>query len=287
MPYKRKRKLRKVAKRPKRSGYRTAIPRTIQIATRRNYNQTLRFVINQSYVYDGTKTPNGKTAFLNYRANSIFHSQLPNSLNVGEWKSQEPSVYDNLAATALTPNATGWDQWTERYQHFCVVGAKMTYTFEPITTGVPAILCSHLSGVSGALNTNTTSAQINKLPFTYRHSLASNGVFQSSSSSPGVRGNCLYSAKKFEGVKDVIDNSNLRGRFANPLLTPPQTGNPPSEQTYFYLSMSPVDPNSTGNMPSGVFRVKVEYITMLKEPTDSNLVQLQVTNTATSDDREL
>ena len=41
--------------------YRNLVPRTLQIATRRNFNQRLKFVVNQTYQYDpgtiaGTET---------------------------------------------------------------------------------------------------------------------------------------------------------------------------------------------------------------------------------------
>lgn len=261
-------------KKKSKSNYRKSIPRTIQIATRRNMSQTLRFVVNQTYVYDGSVTPNGKTAFLAFRANSIFNCQLPNSTNLGEWKSQSPLVYDNYAASAIHPNATGWDEWTQRYQHFTVTGSKMSYTFEPINTGIPSILFCHLAGTQGAIDTNTNSASMNLKPFMTRKSIIPVGAIK------GIRGSMNYSARKFEGVTDPDDNSNLRGRFANTALG--TVGTAPSEQTIFYLAHAPVDPNSSaGKMASGVFRIKIEYVVHLREPTETNQVQV-TTGTASS-----
>ena len=67
-----------------------------------------------------------------------------------------------------------------------------------------------------------------------------------------------YSARKFEGVKDPDDNSNLRGRFANANLVPPTTGATPGEQSFFYLALAPVDPTSTVASGGGVLRVTGE-----------------------------
>lgn len=288
MPYKKKKQIvspKKYQRRyaSKKKQYRQAIPRTIQIATKRNMNQTLKFVVNQTYVVDPTVLAAGKSAVLSFRANSIYNSHMPTgSTTVNAFKSQDPSKYNNngQASPVISQNADGWDDWTERYQHFCVVGSKITYTFEPTGTGAPAILCSHLSGVSSAVTTDTTSARLNTLPYIYRHSLSTQSITSGINASTGIRGNMKYSARKFEGVKDPEDNSNLRGRFANSNLNPPTTGATPGEQSFFYLIMSPVDPTTTAKMPPGVMRLKIEYITQLKEPTESNKIQVTATASA-------
>lgn len=250
------------------SNYRQPSARTIQIATRRNMSQTLRFVVNQTYVYDGSKTPAGKTAVLQYLANSVFNYQTPSSTVTDEFKSQDPLLYSNLVSAAKTPNATGWDEWTERYQHFIVTGAKLTYTFEPTSTGVPTILFAHLSGTGGAVSANTTSAQMNVKPYIKRHSLAQSFLYGNNA----CRGSIGYSARKFEGVTDPDDAEDLRGRFANtPLGT---TGARPLETSHFYLSLSPVDPSAGTAMCSGVIRTKIEYIVHMREPTETNQVQV-------------
>jgi hypothetical protein len=261
----------------KRSQYRNVIPRTIQIATKRNMNQTLKFVVNQTYLVDPSVLANGKSAVLSFRANSIYQSHMPTGATAANaFISQDPSKYNNngQASPVIQQNADGWDDWTERYQHFCVVGSKITYTFEPTGTGAPSILCSHLSGVSSAVTTDTSSARMNELPYTQRHSLSTQGVTSGINASTGIRGQMKYSARKFEGVKDPEDNSNLRGRFANANLNPPTTGATPGEQSFFYLIMSTVDPASAVKMPQGVLRLKIEYITQLKEPTESNKIQV-------------
>lgn len=251
----------------KASNYRNPTARTIQIATRRNLKQTLRFVTNQTYVYDSSKTPAGKTALLQFISNSIFNIQTPSSTVANEWKSQDPLTYSNLVSDAKAPNATGWNEWTERYQHFIVTGAKMTYTFEPTSTGVPAILYSHLSGTGGAVTANTTSAQLAAKPYIKRHSLAQSFLYGNNA----CRGSIGYSARKFEGVTDPDDNEDLKGRFANTNLG--TTGLRPTENSHFYLSISPVDPAADSAMCSGVIRVKIEYITHMREPTETNQVQ--------------
>lgn len=253
--------------------YRNMIPRTISLATRRNFNQTLRFVLNQSWVLDPTVLGDGKTLNLQYGANTVFKSHIPTAAATSEacYKSQDPQLYSNSVQTALFQAAEGYSDWKDRYQHFCVVGSKITYTWEPIGTGCPCVLYCHLSGVTPSITETITSAQINKFPYTNRHSISSIGV--SSPKSAGIRGSMNYSTRKFEGVTDPHDNTNLRGRFGNS-NAPGGLGLDPGEQSYFTIAMAPVDPATDTKMPGGVLRVKVEYITFLKEPTESNQVQV-------------
>jgi len=294
MPFKRtfrrnnkKKTYRKKPYSSKRSDYRSSIPRTIQIATKRNMNQKLKFVLNQTYVVDPSVLDAGKSAVLSYRANSIYNSHMPTSVTATAnlFKSQDPTKYNNngSATPVISQNADGWDSWSSRYQHFCVMGSKISYTFEPTETGAPAILCSHLSGVSSAVTTDTPSSRLNELPYVFRHSLATQGVTSGINATTGIRGSMKYSARKFEGVNDPDDNSNLRGRFANANLNPPVVGATPTEQSFFYLIMAPVDPATSTKMPGGVLRVKIEYIVHLKEPTESNQIQV-VTDTGQAPD---
>ena len=269
-----------------RTNFRTSVPRTIQIATKRNMNQTLKFVVNQTWVVDPTSQAAGLTAVLSYRANSIFNSHMPTSVaaTAGLFKSQDPTKYSNNGS--LTPvisqSADGFDTWSDRYQHFTVTGSRMTYTYEPMNAGAPAVFCSHMSGVSGAVNANTTAARLNELPYVKRHSVVPQALLAGGISGPGIRGSVNYSARRFEGIKDPEDNSNLRGRFANSLVTPPVVGATPSEQTFFYLAIAPIDPSATTVVSGGVLRVKIEYVVKLKEPTESNQIQVNPTVTRTS-----
>ena len=269
-----------------RKNFRTSVPRTIQIATKRNMNQTLKFVVNQTWVVDPTSQAAGLTAVLSYRANSIFNSHMPTSVTAtaGLFKSQDPTKYSNNGSLnpVISQNADGFDTWSDRYQHFTVTGSRMTYTYEPMNAGAPAIFCSHMSGVSGAVNQNTTAARLNELPYVKRHSVVPQALLAGGISGPGIRGSMNYSARRFEGIKDPEDNSNLRGRFANSLVTPPVVGATPSEQTFFYLAIAPIDPSATTVVSGGVLRVKIEYVVKLKEPTESNQIQVNPTVTRTS-----
>lgn len=277
---KQKKRVARPAKSVPRTNYRSTIPRTIQIATKRNKNMNLKFVLNQTWLVDPSKLSNpNDTLVLSYRANSIYRSHMPTLVNAtaGACVSQNPTLYNNNgnASPLIEQSAEGFDTWSDRFQHFCVTGSKITYTFEPYSTGAPAILISHLGGVSGAVQTASDAVRLNSLPYTTRHSLVPQSVTSGIFASTGIRGSRSYSARAFEGVTDPNDNSNLRGRFANSKVTPPVTGATPTEQSFFYLAIAPVDPSTTVAAGQGVLRVKIEYIVSLKEPTESNQIQMQ------------
>lgn len=286
MQYKPKKAYKKKGK--AKSNYRAQIPRTIQISTKRNKNMKLKFTLNQTWLCDPSKlTSPGETLVFSYRANSIFESHMPTGTSVTNIAavSQDPTVYNNnaQATPVIQQNADGFDTWSNRFQHFTVTGSKITYTFEPTSANAPAILCSHLSGVSGAIQSSTTAVRLNGLPYLTRHSLvpksSSIGIF----SANGCRGSRTYSARAFEGVSDPDDNSNLRGRFANSAVTPAVIGAVPGEQSFFYIALAPINPATADYVGKGVLRVKIEYIVNLKEPTESNQIQLQTKSARTAE----
>ncbi|AXH74881.1 MAG: putative capsid protein [Circoviridae sp.] len=285
--YKKKRPGRKAKAVPRRN-YRTAIPRTIQIATKRNMAMRLKFTLNQTWLVDPSKLTNPTDALVfSYRANSIFNSHMPTLSNstAAAAISQDPGLYNNngQASPVVSQSADGFDTWSDRFQHFTVTGSKITYTFEPTGAKAPGIFVSHLSGVSGAIQAATSAVRLNSLPYTTRHAItpksSSIGIF----AADGIRGSRSYSARAFESVKDPEDNSNLRGRFANSLVTPPVLGAVPTEQSFFYLALAPIDPATTLAVGEGVLRVKIEYIVQLREPTESNQIQM-VTGTGDTPD---
>jgi len=286
MPYKkssnykgRQMKSRYFSRNSTKSNYRKSKPKTLQIATRRNPNQVLRFVVNQTYYLDGTAAAKGETAVLCFRANSIYNSHVPTSAISGQWLSQDPAKYSNLIADGVVQSADGYNEWKDRYQHFCVLGSKIQSTFEPATTGQASVHFHHLSGIVNTITKDTQMKDINMLPYTFRNSIMATTVQRGNT---GSRMSQQYSAKKFEGVSNVNDNSNLRGSFAT---ASSPAGSPPGEQSFFYVGVAPTtqkpatSPNQT---PSGVVRIKIEYICMLKEPTESN--QVQVTASASAHD---
>lgn len=234
----------------------------------------LRFVKNLTYhVAPGTLCENIN---ISVRANSIYDILYQNgSLNQPSvWNAQDPAYNPTHG---LVCNADGYAEWNERFQHFTVLGSKIQVTYQPIQAGhdstgltayTPSTLFITLAGHPDQITTTTPMREIVKLPYLKRGQVMANSVDAS-----GVRLYSFYSAKKFEGVKDVMDNAKLKGSFANVINTPHQ----PVESSFFNIGIVPTQYQNLGQssvpvQPQGIMRVKVEYIVKLTEPTDTNQV---------------
>lgn len=264
--------------------YRNPNPRTLQIATRRNTKQTLRFVSNQTYKVNPGGTVGGmENVFLKFRANSIYDINVGNNgngaLNANlTFIAQDPAKY---GPTQPLVNAEGWDDWNSRYAHFTVLGSKIQVTYEPIgidgaNVAVPTTAYINLAGNTSQISTGTEMSVINELPYTKRASMVPSqtnsqqgGLVSSSTwANNGVRLFSFYSTKSFEGVQDVKDNEQLKGA----MLASPQA---PAEGSFFTVGLRNTIPSgtATNRMLNGILRVKIEYITLLTEPTSTNRVQ--------------
>lgn len=258
------------------SMYRNPVPRTLQLATRRNKAQTLRFVANQVYkVVPGGSVGGMENVFLTIRANSIYDIMKQNGshLAAGTFIPQDAALY----GPSMNPNADGYEKWEPRYQHFCVLGSKIQATFVPTHVAddkdpVPTTFYITKTGESGQLAAGTTMAHINKLPYQVKAHIVPSKSWASATNAlshfkDGVRLSMTYSARKFEGVTDVLDNSQLKGKFI--------PSSQPAETSFFNVGMRNIIPSGAANdrMPEGILTLKVEYIVRLVEPTDTNEVQ--------------
>lgn len=261
--------------------YRNQIPRTLQIATRRNIKQTLKFVSNQCYkVVPGGSVGGMQNTYLRIRANSIYDIMQQNGANqpTGTFIPQDPALYGPLVSPI---NAEGFSDWQGRYFHYTVLGSRIQATFEPTGEGgttsnkvtQPSTFYINLAGSSTQIALGTEMSDINKLPYTKRAQLMpvstssiTSGLISSRNSMRGARLYMNYSTKKFEGVSDVSDNSQLKGDFTPAL---------PAEASYFTVGLRNTIPDTAAShsMPSGILRLKIEYITQLTEPTSTNRVQ--------------
>lgn len=245
--------------------YRNPIPRTLQIATRRNNSQRLRFVVNHTYNFNPGTTDGTETNGLIYRANSIY--DIRPGINGQNAAFAAQSTTYAVSNTLLT--ADGWTEWTNAYQHFTVLGSKCQATFEPYGAeddnyNQPGMLSIVLSGTGNAVSSTTDASGINTQPY-----MKKVNVTNALAGNRGGRIYQFYSARKFEGVKDVQDNSNLKGKFGNPTQTPAF----PNEQSFFYVNLCKINPAQAKQMSRGVITVKIEYIVHLSEPTQTNNVQ--------------
>lgn len=265
--------------------YRNPIPRTLQIATRRNKSQVLRFVVNHTYRIQpgGTgTTPLQENVYLRYLANSIYNViESDGSQNApGSFVSQSSANYPSGIV-----NAEGFDQWQNRYFHSQVLGSKMQATLEPISSSTntaaaskviaPSTFYINLSGSPQIITPTTNIDQIMKLPYTRRAGVIctttttdQSGARNSKAGSSGSRLYMTYSTAKFQGINKMAlgADQTLKGQMAaNPTT--------PTEKSYFTIGIRPSIPGGTDLSPTSLLRVKIEYIVRLTEPTSTNYVQ--------------
>lgn len=273
--------------------YRNKIPRTLQIATRRPTTTTLRFVKNMTFKVDpqlksGAAPNNPQNIHLCIAANSIVDI-LSNTNNWDEdvvsgqiWYSQDFTNYGppyGAPAVSNITNADGVERFEQQYKHFTVLGSRCQATYETFgtTAGDPGTLYLGLdSAPASNVTPETNMSDINQRPFYKRAQIlgdAGNGHGQ------GARLYQNYSTRKFEGVKDPMDNSSLRGSFktvtnAQPPVPVAAVG--PNEKTFYQLGIvNTIMPNSAMGgtaVSEGILRVKVEYIVRLTEATTLNTV---------------
>lgn len=265
--------------------YHNTVPRTLQIATRRSKQQTLRFVKNYTIKVTPSHTSAPAQAvntYISIRANSIV--DIIKDYGEASGVGNDFTFQDQTTDFVSTPlqNAEGVEDWKERFSEFVVLGSKLSMTYDsfPGSSMTPATLYCQLTGSAGNIGTSTEMAQINKYPYVVRSRVINGGTVANVGlgSRPGARLASFYSTKKFEGVSDPSDNDQLRGHFTNALATPSQNG-VPTEQSFYNIGLCPtfrfsppVQGVNDGLAPPGVLTIRVEYITKLMEPTLTNQV---------------
>ena len=260
--------------------YHPKVPRTLQIATRRHMTQTLRFVKNMTFKCTpqlGNPVVGPENCFIQIRANAIDDlmngSSGNGSVNMpGTWEAQDVNSYGQGVQSVI---AEGYNDWKERFQHYTVLGSRIQATCQTIVgtsasdTGTFYI---NLAGATGNITPGKQAYEIMKLPYTKRGRLfpAVTTAGGATANVPASRLHMHYSTKKFEGVKDVMDNQNLRGAFDNSY----GSGGVPSELSYYTVGYVPTMPFSatSGAHAPAIITIKVEYIVKLTEPTDTNQV---------------
>lgn len=229
MPYERKRKSgyarKRYKKRRPRRGRRTG---TVSLGL--GSNPFPRSVVtthryNESFTLD---PPVGAPAVAYYSCNGLF----------------DPTV----AIGGHQP--LGFDQMTPMYDHYTVLGAKATVRFfsngSNLTTGSMMVYC-YVNDDSAAVLTYDTVLEQSKGVVSPLTNTGAKGVTTLTQK---------FSAKKFFGVADVKDNSQLKGS---------DTANP-TEGAYFVIGAQGVGP---GLDPLTIYcNVTIDYITQWSERRD-------------------
>lgn len=151
--------------------------------------------------------------------------------------------------TGAGDQPNGFDQWMAFYNHFTVIGSQLVAAFiQPSSTAIPNIVGIKLQD-SSTVETNL----LDQIGDPRCHWDVSNTV---SNSTSVVKMQCNYSAKKFHGVKDVLDNDDLQG----------DTGASPTEAAYYVVWAGP--PDQASDSATVYITGYIEYLAILQEPKD-------------------
>lgn len=156
------------------------------------------------------------------------------------------SIFDpDQSGTGHQP--MGHDQWTTFYNHYTVLGAKITVTFSNQHTGDPMIVGLFLNDDTSLASSAATSIIENaKGPITHLDAAGGQGCKTISTT---------FSAKKFFRC-NVKNRTDLKATF----------GTNPSEEAYFLVWTAAMNAASD---PSVVYAtVKIDYIVLLTERKD-------------------
>lgn len=174
----------------------------------------------------GLNAATGAAAGHSFRANSIYD---PDNTGIGH-------------------QPLGHDQWALFYNHYRVLGAKITINFASSGAG-------H-SMVAGCFLDDDASGPT---PFDNEGIIEKGGKYRvmDDAGGPGNRTIvCKYSAKKFHNASNVKDRDDLKAAF----------GSNPSEMAYFVLWAQALN---TAVDPGVVYcNVKIDYIVSLEEAKD-------------------
>lgn len=147
-----------------------------------------------------------------------------------------------------------WDTYSAMYNHHVVLGAKIKATFWSETAGTTynAVVVSRIDDdASVALNLGTVlehGPKFTKYKF-IRTNPASSKDTQSISQ--------VFSARKFFGVKDVVDNKQDIGALVTTT---------PTDAAYFVLYVQ--HPDGTTNIGTLRALITIEYLIQFSEPRD-------------------
>ena len=175
----------------------------------------------------------------------------------GSWAAQSGSDY-------LKP--VGFERYVDMYRHYHVLGSYIEVTTVNGTvvaaSAQPHNFCALARCDSaGQFTVSTPAISIEQA---YGVKTARWGGV-SAGSSKGARVKMGYNPHKQFGVKDTIDNDNLRTSTSSDLSTQPQ------ERTFYEIALKGLLDLTTDGHPDAIVDVKVKYILHYSEPiSDAN-----------------
>lgn len=209
----------------------------------RRANRNYRNMRSVTYVPSGL--PKQRLAKLRY-CDSVSSTSTSGVLSLYIFRAN--SCFDtDLTGTGHQP--FGFDQWSTLFNHYTVLGSKITVNTIAITNAgsVPIQTGVYLAdGTSAGYTTFTEYNEAKK---------GSSKTMLGSIGEKQYRTVSKFSAKKYFGVKDVMDNQNLRAAV---------TTNP-AELAYFHIWTQAADLGSTVTVRH---HVTIDFIVKFTEPKE-------------------
>ena len=152
-------------------------------------------------------------------------------------------VYDpDITGTGHQPRS--FDQYMLLYQHYVVIGSKITVKWQPSSAA------AGLHGGIALAASSSVESDINNYLEAYKHS---DRMLTSSGGSPAQVNVMRFSPKRFLGRSKPLSDPDLKGNVSSN----------PQEQAYYHVFVQQPD----GSNPSPVYlSVMIEYLVALIEP---------------------
>lgn len=145
----------------------------------------------------------------------------------------------------------GFDQWMTFYDHFAVLGSKITVDFvSQATVNAPA----NVHGVF--ITVSDTSSPVTTLETIREQGNAAYGVLTGSAATGKLRLRKNFSTKRFFNRADVKDCSELRGSGSGDC----------SEVAFYVVGTETLDPSRIVNPDAIYASITIDYIALLTEP---------------------
>lgn len=216
------------------------VPKTRRL--RKNYRKGKRRYAKRNMLsFSKAPIPNTFSAKLRY---ADYHTIDPDASGFagsfvlsanGLWK-------PNITGTGHQPR--GFDQWMTMFDHYTVVGSKVTVRYISVNNAEPLVVGVNLK--------DSFTTYVDKNDYEEGRNVRTQ-LINSNTNQEHKQLSMTFSARKFLGVSKPLSNHNIRGG-AN--------GNP-SEQAYFHIWGAPLSANNAGS-----FKIQywVDYLVVFTEP---------------------
>lgn len=201
---------------------------------KRNYNQ----------ITNVSRTPIAKRALIKMRYIEDIQIDPDNtSTPVASYFFRASDVYDpNYSSAGHQPH--GFDQWMTFYNHFTVIGSKITAKFISNSTGVNVCW----------VGVNTQSdANITQNSTLMRENGQGTWKYMTGESDKPIVVHKKFSAKRFFGTKNIIGEDSYKGSASAS----------PQENAYYAVMCGNINSNNPGTVNVSIC---IDYIVMLTEP---------------------